>query len=486
LKQEVTATTRIELMRIFEMLQSFEHEQMTNNSYGKRGILTSIGGYIGGALGLASQSHVDEIAATMKHIYDITFKSAQTLDTNGKKISKIVETQNARLDILHDLLQDEFNMSHALYADFNQRSINFDVTTQITAEGLKHVAIYMSHLDAINSVRNAMHQLIKGVLTEELVSRELLSSELKALQGQLGTTLTLCHLDPGFYYKINVVRAFRTAETLIISVPIPLSHYNEKFTAVRIIPVPMPSHMRETGYIQMKLDRNILLYSINAGVYSELETLPDIDTGIVALHGKTFHVLHPNEVNSCGEAIIFNKYDHQRELCNFHYWQGSAPDELIIRTDETHALIAGISQVKLTCTGQEEQTVQVNQGSAVIKVDCNCNIRSKNLFLPSVSSHCALNRPRIPRVVYNYNNLLLTSLFEKDKLSQISEIQLHKTPLEIDIPKVQIMRMQCSNCRLRGSIDQSPRLGRGDRIFDRLLLAVRSPKKLPSAVAWFF
>ena len=221
--------------------------------------------------------------------------------------------------MLHSLLQDEYNMSHAIYERFNQASINLDMTTQIIGNSLRYMAEHIRNLDNIISVKNALHQLVIGELSDDLVSRELLSSELQALQSQLGTSLTVCHLDPSFYYRMTAVRAFRTADTLIISLPIALSHYKEKFTAIRIIPVPMPSHMRETGYIQMKLERNILLYSINAGVYTELETLPDIDTGIVALEGKTFHVLHPNEINSCVEAILFNKHEHLRGLCNFHY-----------------------------------------------------------------------------------------------------------------------------------------------------------------------
>ena len=73
LKQEVTKTTRQELTRIFDMLQSFEHEQTTNNTQQRRGILTSIGSYLGGALGLATETHVQEITKTMKHLYDISF-----------------------------------------------------------------------------------------------------------------------------------------------------------------------------------------------------------------------------------------------------------------------------------------------------------------------------------------------------------------------------------------------------------------------------
>jgi len=445
LKQGLTAVTRLELTRIYDMLQSFEHEESGNNNTqqrGTRGILTSIGGFLGGALGLASESHVNEIAQTMKHIYDITYKSAKTLDMTGQKISKVIQTQNERLDLLNSILRDEHNLSQAIYDRFNQQSINFDMTSQIIANSLGYMSDHIAHLDNINSMKNSLHQLILGELTDELVSREILSSEIKALQNQLGTTLTVCHLDTSYYYKMNTVRAFRTADQLIITVPVPLSHYSDKFTAVRIIPIPMPSHMRETGYIQMTVDRNTLLYTMNAGVYTELDTFPNIHTGIASLPGKTFHILHPNKINSCEEAILFNKHDRQKELCNFHYWQGKTPNEIMIRTDETHALVAGISQVKLTCSGQEDQIIRVSQASAMIKVDCNCDISTENLLLPAVSSSCSLNKPRIPRVVYNYNSFLLKSLFDEEKLNAISELQLHEAPLEVDIPPLQIVRMQ--------------------------------------------
>jgi len=436
----MTTTTKNELLRVLDMLKTFEHEQATNNgTQRKRGLLTSIGGWLGNTLGLATQDHVAEIKSTMKHIYDLTFNSAKALDTSGKVISKIVHTQNERLDNLHSILMKGQNISRSLYHEFNKFGINFDVSTQLIGQSIRYISQYIENLDHISSVKQGLHSLITGLIADELVSRELLSRELQALQSQLGSTIFLCQNDSSFYYKASNARAFRTADSLIISLPVPLSHYSERFAAVRIIPTPLPSHAG-AGHMQLKIDKDVILYSLNAGVYIELEKPPD-NNGIIVHEQQTLYALRPDTPHSCVQAILLRHSNWMTDFCQFQYFHSSPPQPRIIRVDTNKVVLIGISEAQLSCSGQELQKITVNQVTALLKVDCNCDITTRTLFLPSVSASCGLGTPRLPRVAYGYNKLLLQSLFDSDKLSDINDMQYHDDPLRVDIPSIELTKI---------------------------------------------
>jgi len=440
LKSSMTSTTRQELTRILEMTQSFDHDRSLNTQ-SKRAILAPVGRFLGGILGLATSDHVEEIKETLRHMYDLSYRSAKSLDATGKTVSKIIVAQNRRLEVLHELLQTEHNISRTLYHDFNRFGLNFDISTQLIGQSIRYIAQYIENLEHINSMKFSLHELIRGHLTDELIPRELVLAELDALQQQLGTTMTVCHQDASYYYRISSVRAFRSNESLIISLPVALSHFNEKFRAIRVITVPLPIHNAGSGYMEIDLQKTTLLYSANAGVYIEVET-PLTDTGIIPYEQQAFQTLQPAAASTCIEAIIMHQGDQLTDLCQFQYYHNTLPKARITRLDNANVLLMGISEVKLSCSGQDELIVKVDQVSAVLKVDCNCDLRTKTLFLPAISANCSLSRPRLPKIVYNFNNLLLKSLFDKQKLSDLSEIQLHDSPLDVDIPEVQFTRFE--------------------------------------------
>jgi len=120
----------------------------------------------------------------------------------------------------------------------------------------------------------------------------------------------------------------------------------------------------------------------------------------------------------------------------------STPASQLIRIDARHIFVAGITALMLQCTNQDEYRLEVNQLAAILNADCNCHVRSKNLFLPALSVNCSLARPKVPRIVYTYNSLLLKSLFTDEKLGQMSDITLRDRPLQVDLPALEISRLQ--------------------------------------------
>ena len=434
LQKSMTITTKTELIRILDMLTAFEHQDKNTT---KRGFLTSIGSWVGGTFGLATMDHIADIKTTLRQLYDITYNSAQTLDASGKTMSKIVVTQNKRMDILHSLIQQETNISRSLFREFNRFGINFDITSQIVGQSIRHISQYIENLEHINSISYGLHQLITGQLTDELVSRELLHQELIMLQSQLGTATSICHTDSGFYYSANTAKAFRTADSLIISVSVPLSHYRERFAAIRVIPTPLPMHTEGNSYMLLKIDKDMIIYSLSAAVWIELDK-PPTETGIILLEQQPIQIIRPDTPTSCIQAIILRRGEWMAAHCQFQYFHSSQPPPRIIRIETNKVILIGVSEAKLACNGQEPQKITINQITAVMKVDCNCDITTKSLFLPSVLAHCALGAPRLPKIVYGYNKLLLQSLFDDSQMSDVSDIQYHDNPLEIEIPDVHI------------------------------------------------
>ena len=437
LQRSMISTTRLELNRIFALTQSFEYDQSNNNTQRRRGIMSTIGEYIGGALGLATDKNIDAIKDTLKHMYSINVKTAQSLDASGKIISQVVQTTNERFQAMHNLLEREHNISRILYNEFSDFGVNFEVSNRLVGKAIKYVTHYIENLEHISLIRQSLHDLVIGRISDDLISRELIQSELEALQKELGNTMSICHRDVSYYYRIATVRTFRQGDTLIVSVPVPMSHYAQRFSAIRIITVPLPTHTAGAGYMELKLTKSTILYSASAGVYMESKTPLD-DSGITPYEQQAFHTLQPAAASNCLEAIIMHRSDQITDLCHFEYYHNATPTERMTRLDSRTVIVVGISQLKLSCSGQEMQLIQVKQITAVLKVDCNCDILSKTLFMPSISPNCSLNHPRLPRVVYNYNRLLLQSLFDKQKLDDMSDLQLHEAPIHVDMPSIEL------------------------------------------------
>ena len=73
-----------------------------------------------------------------------------------------------------------------------------------------------------------MNDLLQGRLSHDLVPREVLAAELKALESELNGSLYLCETDPGFYCLNGDIKLFRVNSTLIVTLKVPLSMYIEK------------------------------------------------------------------------------------------------------------------------------------------------------------------------------------------------------------------------------------------------------------------
>jgi len=197
---------------------------------------------MGGVLGLATEDREQHISETLKKIYDVTFRAAGALDASGGKITNVIQGQNARIEHMSSLLRNEHNLTATVYREFNMLAINFDISVQVTAQAIKFTAAYISSLTAITELTYGLHQLLAGKLTDELLPRETLKTELLALRQELGNTLTVCHDDLGYYYTHASVKAFRNTDSLVITVEVPLSYYREKFIGIKILPIPLPSH----------------------------------------------------------------------------------------------------------------------------------------------------------------------------------------------------------------------------------------------------
>ena len=438
MRRDASNLTREELTRIYALVTSFDIKR-DNRSRDARSILTTVGSMIGNVFGLATDEKLSHVEKVVKQIYDVTFRAANTLEASGSKLSKVILTQNDRLDTMHRLLETEHNATAVLFREFSAVSLNFDLSHMIISQALKFVMTYIRALQSITELSDSLHQLLRGRLSDELISREILATELKALKRELHG-LHICHDDIAFYYQYASVKAFRSEGTLVITVGVPLSYFSEGFTAIRILSLPMPSHIdSSTNYMQLYLERNIFLYSDTHGVYAELNESPDRATGIVNMRGKSFVTL--NEAATCAAAIIKKNIDQQRALCEYRLHSGN-PLQQLFRVDQTHVFVAGTNVVQLQCGRQDGVEMEIKQIAAVLRVDCNCDIRiNNNLFLPSQSVNCS-QRFQIPRTLYFSNLPLLKSLFQHDAIDQLTVNALHEKPIGVELPSLQMSEIE--------------------------------------------
>ena len=191
-------------------------------------------------------------------------------------------------------------------------------------------------------------------------------AELMALKQQLNG-LFICHEDVSFYYHFANVRAFRTEGALVVTVHIPVSHFSDRFTAVNIRALPMPSHMDSSGpsYMQLQLNKNVLLYSDEHRLYCELDVAPDRSIAMVDMRGKAF--LSLTDAATCAAAILQRNIDKQRTLCEYKLHKGT-PQPQLFRVDDKYVFVAGTNAIQLQCTKQDMIEMELKEIAAVLRV----------------------------------------------------------------------------------------------------------------------
>ena len=184
MRRDASNLTRTELSRIYALMTSFDVSR-DNSSRTVRSILSSIGSVVGGVFGWATSERMDHVEKVIKQIYDVTFRAANTLEASGNKVSRLIKAENERLDVMHRLLETEHNASSILFKELNAVSINLELGYQAIGHALRFVTAYIRSLQAITELSDALHQLLRGRLTDLLIAREVFMTELMALKQQL-------------------------------------------------------------------------------------------------------------------------------------------------------------------------------------------------------------------------------------------------------------------------------------------------------------
>ena len=436
MRKEMHNGTRHQLSRLYELLTEFRTTDNDNNTRNTRSLLPVVGTLLGSLFGISTDQQMEHMQKVMDHVKKVTLRAAAALDSSSGKISKIVEAQDSRIDHLAGILTHEANMTATLYREMNMVLVNFDLTIPIISTGMAHITDYIRSTQIASELIDGLDDLLKGRLSHDLIPREVLAAELKALENELNGSLYLCQTDPGFYYLHGDIKLFRVNSTLIVTLKVPLSMYKEKFDVIQIKTTVLPSYLPQASYMQMKLDQNTFGVNKRLNLYFPLDEGPIRSTAI-DMTDRPFRVLDENTIKTCAQAILLDRTSIMHNLCDYQLHYNRKPPADLYRLDHRHIFVTGTETVNIRCPNSEEMTMPVTQVAAILDVSCDCDVRIANLMLHKLAHNCT-SRQRLPKVLYNSNIVLLQSLFSEETIRQISAAELGDQPLNVQLPPLNV------------------------------------------------
>jgi len=179
-------------------------------------------------------------------------------------------------------------------------------------------------------------------------------------------------------------------------------------------------------------------------LFVELENKPDITTAMIDMTDKSFTLLYEEPLQLCAQAILIGRTAEIHTLCTYELFHSEkAPPELF-RINSHRIVTTGVDSVTIHCQGNDEMTVEIKQISAVLEVGCECSVKAANLILNRMNHNCTA-RPRLPRILYQANLVLLQSLFSADTIEHINDHALTDRPLEVKLPSIAIVEKQIAD-----------------------------------------
>lgn len=382
---------------------------------------------------LFGTANEDDIAALQSHIIQIAQnqnKQLQVMKTSTRDLNSFVRTSSERMDLLVENVKavsiESIRMLNFTQANLLQH-IDFISIVTLQAMKLQHALdrLEKQYQNLVNSVEN----LINGNIPSLLISKKIITEVLSQIQKELlkdQSNFHIIHADPTWYYRHAKFTFAKYKSQIIISLNIPLSALNSKFTIFKMLCFPMnlPDSSNTSHIMLLTNQEQGLAVSNDLKFYYTLTEL-QLDKALVANTQQERRIYLPTNDQSCALAIFLNNKTTVDQYCHYVIVMNSLKSS-VNHLEKSQFLLFFIKSYTLNCLNK--RTNHIGCQSCVIELPGNCSFESEKYFIPPVLSentqHVILHTTNIPLLMKFFNSDSLNSIFGESLSQTVPQLVL--------------------------------------------------------------
>ena len=420
-------------------------DMLSRNSRSKRFTIFPTITFIGECIGLASQSELDSLKATVVQVLNITRRAARVWQAGASHFTAALAVENERINNLVQMLE----VHRTIYENFHRDVVLLYHSTEFESRELAIMIIrvvdLMFALSDIDQYSMALEKSLTGKLSPHIVPIQSLTRSLTDLAAYLrreAPYLKILHTNPRYYYAHGQYAVLRTdTNNILITIRCPLGPIQTEWQLYDVTLVPVATH--GTPQAHMMLDENTVALAINQQnehyipFYdsTELPVSQDLDL----TEKDTFIVA--NGSASCLTTILKGRKEDVQGLCSYNIVTKPLPTR-ITRLADNAILLTNVREIELRCYDSELENntsryITIRQSQLVQMITCDCQIYVTDTaqLVPALFQNCHPNVTQIKHL-YVLNWVFLSHFFEPSDLAFLGLETLLKQNVTADVPSL--------------------------------------------------
>ena len=390
------------------------------------------------SFGLGTYEDVVDLYALLHNLTDTSQRLAHAVTISVNRVHVALNITESRIRNLfhYNRYQDRQieEITYSLAEETRTLRTSFGYLAQIIPFERSVQAL----TDEIEAFRQSIFDLLSGILSPHLITRQALSESLSKLNQHLIDTKSrfrIVHTHAQYYYKHAKFEIIRANTTLYIFLRCPLTTVPANFALYTIRLVDLPVHGTPGTHMRLNLHTVAIAIAPNSPYYltfehyDDLPIEPNLDLRTSPLHWRS------QSTGSCELALFLADTESVQKTCQYHVIQAPMPPA-VHRIAFDMVLINNYPTITVLCP-DNTTILESNYTLFVRKLSCDCALRVDAYYFFQLFDQCqTLNLSTTFLHIVNLRQLL--NYFSADILAALRPETILSHSLEIDIPALAI------------------------------------------------
>ena len=452
LLQNILAIRNNTMLNLFKTLQRIHtiipHHHINISKRKSRSLLPFIGSISKSLFGTATTK---DLKILQNHMQQMTQKTDQVIHSFQKQehqLSSYMTAVDHRVtNAFKGVKQNHYDITSlskliVSYAEMEKKSNNI----------WSHVLEFLTHeLSKSKELESSINELLIGLqdvmynrLSIFVIPVHILQDALTQIEKQLQQTypaFQIVQKDIHHYYRTPLVACARHNNSIYVTIKVPISSHSKVFNVLEVITVPVPVNSSTNHATQLSNTVPYLAIDTTGQNYIELQANEFSKcTGKHHIHCPFALPQKSLRQLSCLSALYVNDVRNIKMKCDFKFLQYGISHK-IHEVSLGQVLLSNISTITFKCS--DGQVVKPGCKYCLLDIPCKCAVEADSYIIPEQIDGCK-HIDSISKV-FPVNLALLHHFFSWDDLKGITGNTYFKNPMDINVPKFNLVEHKFSN-----------------------------------------
>ncbi len=401
-----------------------------------RAILSFIGDISHSLFGTARSSDLEAVRTAVNELIANHGVQERLLKSSSEHLATFATSVNKEFDLILTKIAAQAENTRGLLENVREQAeqglhflANITLNTQKAMASITEMEVYFSNfLDGIEL-------LSQGFLPSFLISEETLGEALQNISDTLiesHSKWEVIHLSPTYYYQHGAFIHVRNADSLFITLQIPLAMFKNPFHIYELVTFAMPTHDSNQHATRLTDIPEAIAIDVSEQYMFTLTSaeLKDLDRHHASDIRRIFQTVTDD---NCVIALYKDRTNSIMEKCKFQIELDVKPND-VIQMNDNEFLLLNIE--KYVVTSDNGTTFSNSCKSCIVTLQKGETLQAGTYYV----SPTLKDMSHVPRVRYITNVALLYSLFKQDTARILSASTYQPEEVEIRAPNITIYR----------------------------------------------